>query len=122
MAVDQQLVSEIKAQLEDDILHFAWILQIARTQKPGRTESNWLNSVLDSVTAIHSSGDIVVGNARTAHGMVLIEPWSEVGQDLRTRMESEIEASDGDDFEFCFWLQNAKHFAKSPMNEPEKLI
>lgn len=120
MAVDQQLASEIKAQLEDDILHFAWILQIARTQKPGRTKSNWLNSVLDSVTAIHSSGDIVVGNARTAHGMVLIEPWSEVGQDLRTRMESEIEASG--DREFCFWLQNAKHFAKYPINEPKKLI
>lgn len=110
MAVDQQLVSEIKAQLEDDILHFAWILQIARTQNPDHTKSNWLNSVLDSVTALHSSGDIVVGNARTAHGMVLIEPWSEMGQDLRTRMESEIETSG--DREFCFWIQHVKHFIK----------
>lgn len=110
MTIDQQLVSEIQEHLEDDILNFAWILQIARTQKPNCRESNWLNSALDSVIALHSSGDIVVGNARTANGIVLIEPWSEIGQDLRTRMESEIETSG--DREFCFWIQHTKHFVK----------
>ena len=112
MHVDHQLAAEITDQLEDDILHFTWMVQIARLQNLERAESDNISVVLDSVTALHGQGIIVVGNARDANGMMLIDPWPETAQDLRTRMASAIEQSDGDDRDFCFWIQLVEHFAR----------
>ena len=112
MTVDHQLVTVIKDQLQDDVLNFAWMVQIARLQDTDRTESDCVNAVLDSVIHLCRDGEIVVGNARNESDMVLIEPWPETGLDLRTKMVSVIETSGGEDRESCFWIQLTEHFAR----------
>lgn len=84
MTVDHQLATEIKDHLNDDILYFGWMVQNARLQNPGRTESDNVNAVLDFVSGLHRDGEIVVGNAYNQIDMVLIDPWPETAQDLRT--------------------------------------
>jgi hypothetical protein len=111
VTVYHQLATEIKDQLNDDILYFGWMVQIARLQNPDRTESDNVNAVLDSVSDLHREGKIVVGNAHNQNDMVLIEPWPETAQGLRTRMVSAIDTSDVDDRAFCFWIQLTEHFA-----------
>lgn len=39
-------------------------------------------------------------------------PWPEKGQDLRLRMASAFEVSDGDDRDLCFWIQLVEYFAR----------
>ena len=112
MPFDHQLATEIKRQLDDDILNFAWVVQIARLQDPERTEPDCVNVVLESVTELHRNGEIVVGSARNENDMVLIEPWSETGQDLRIRMMCAIEKSNVADRASCFWIQLTEHFAR----------
>lgn len=112
MNIDE-LVTEITCQLEGDILYYGWMIQIARLQKPERSEIDCRNAVLDSVIKLHNGGSIVVGNAQQSDGMVQINPWPEENDALRTRMMSEIAKYNGsDDQAFCFWLQLSEHFAK----------
>jgi hypothetical protein len=112
VSIDQQLATEITDQLEDDILYFGWMVQIARIQNPDRAESDNIRAVIDCVTELQSQGTIVVGNVRDAGGLLLIDRWPEKGQDLQARMATAIEASAGDDRLFCFWIQLAEHFAR----------
>ncbi|MEZ6094950.1 MAG: hypothetical protein R3C03_12090 [Pirellulaceae bacterium] len=112
MNIDK-LVTEITCQLEDDVLDYAWMVQIARLQKPERSEKDWTNAVLDSVIKLHNDGSIVVGNAYQSDGMVQINPWPEENDALRKRMMSEIAKYNGsDDQAFCFWVQLSEHFAR----------
>lgn len=113
MSVDAQLVAEIKDQLNDDILHFAWMVQIARLLKPGQNETDGIGAVLDSVIELYNDGFIVVGPAREANGMVVIDAWPDTEHDLRARMEFEIAKYEGtQDQDFCFWIQLAADHAK----------
>ncbi|MDH3718769.1 MAG: hypothetical protein OES79_11675 [Planctomycetota bacterium] len=111
MSADQELLAEIEAQLNDDILYFAWLFQIVRLQNPGYTEAQCIESVLDAVIHLHQNEIIVVGNAREIDEMVLIQPWPELNDELRARMESAIADSNDRDRDFCFWIQLTKHFA-----------
>ena len=77
---EQQLVAEITDQLDDDILHFAWMVQISRLQNPDRPASDNIRAVIDAVAELHGQAKIVVGNAHDANGMVLIDAWTEKGQ------------------------------------------
>lgn len=106
MSVDTQLIVEIKDQLNDDILHFAWMVQIARLLKPGRNKIDCIGSVLDSVVKLYNDGFIVVGPARESNGMVVIDAWPDTKHGLRARMEFEIAKYEGtQDQDFCFWIQ-----------------
>lgn len=106
------LLQCLSRQVQDDILHYAWLVQIARLQNPDGSETDWDNAVPDSVTDLHHNGTIVVGNARDADRMVLIDPWQETEEDLRSRMASAIEETDADHRDFCFWIQLTEHFAR----------
>ena len=109
MNIDEQLADEIESQLKDDILHFAWMSQIARLQKPSRSTTDCTNAVLDSATKLHTDRKIIVGNAHCADGLVRIVPWQEQKDELRTRMKSAINERNGsDDQAFCFWVQLAE--------------
>lgn len=111
--MNEQLVDEITSQLEDDILYFAWMVQIARLQDPERNETECTNAVLDSVIKLHNDGTIVVGNVFQSDGMVLISPWHEKNGELRKRIESEIAKYNGsEDQAFCFWVQLTEHFTR----------
>ena len=112
MNFEQQLIAEIESQLEDDVLYFGWLVQIARQQNPTYTESECADVVLDSIARLHRDGTIVVGNARETDGMVLIDAWPELNHDLRDRMESVIAESKNRDRDICFWIQLTKHFAR----------
>ena len=112
MNVEQQLLAEIESQLEDDILYFAWLVQIVRQQHPAYTESECTNTVVDVVARLHRDGTIVVGNAREIDGMILIDPWPESNRKLRDRMQSEIAKANIRDRDFCFWIQLTTHFAR----------
>ena len=113
MTINEQLIAEIISQLEDDILSYGWMIQIAQQQKPERSEAECTNAVLDSVIKLHNDAAIVVGNAHQSDGMVLINPWSEQNDELRTRMASEIlKYNESDDQAYCFWVQLSVHFAR----------
>lgn len=112
MHFDRDLAAEIRSQLEGDILHFAWLTQIACLQNSARSEADNIRAVIDSVTELHAQGKLVVGNAREVNGNVLIEPWMEAGHDLNSRMTSTVNEFSGDDRDFCFWIQLADHFAR----------
>ncbi|PZD73357.1 hypothetical protein C1752_02255 [Acaryochloris thomasi RCC1774] len=111
MNIDQQLIDEIKSQMEDDILYFGWMVQIARLQNPARIESDSINAVIEAVVKLHSDGTIVVGKTYESNGMVLIDAWSVANKDLRTQIESEVASHDSSgDQSFCFWIQLAEHY------------
>lgn len=112
MTVDRQLVTEILDQLEDDILNFEWLVKIAQLQNRDRSELDCVSVILDSVMVLHCNGEIIVGDAIKESDMVLIQPWPEARQELRTRILSTIQTSDRGDRPFCFWIQLTKHFAK----------
>jgi len=109
---EQRLIDEIIDQLDDDIHHFAWMVQISRLQNPDRSDSDNIRAVIDSVMELHSQAKIVVGNARDANGIVLIDPWPEIGQELRLRIASALAESDGKERDFCFWIQRVEQFAR----------
>ena len=112
MYTEQQLVAEIRDQLDDDILHFAWMVQISGIQNPDRSEKGNIRAVINFVTKLHGQGEIVVGCARDANGIVLIDPWPQMGQELRRRLVSTIEESDHKDRDFCFWIQRVQQVAR----------
>ncbi|MCH2125477.1 MAG: hypothetical protein MK165_11825 [Pirellulaceae bacterium] len=113
MSVDTQLVAEIKEQLNDDILSFAWMAQIARLLKPGRNKIDCIGSVLDSVVELCNDGFIVVGPTRETNGMIFIDAWPDRELGLRARLEFEIAKYGGtQDQDFCFWIQRTADHAK----------
>ena len=112
VTIDRQLATEIKHQLKHDILNFGWMVQLNRLQNPDCAECDCVNAVFYCVTELHREGKIVVGNAYNKNDMVLIEPWTETGQNLRLRMMSAIETSHGDNRAFCFWIQLTEHFVR----------
>ena len=87
------------------------MVQIARIQSPNRVESDNIAAVIDSVVDLHSHGRIVVGHTYTANGILLIEPWPETSDVLRTRLATAIDESRSVDRGFCFWVQLVEHFA-----------
>jgi len=100
----EELAKEIEFQLKEDILYFAWMVQIARTQNPGGTEADWANAVGDAIILLQSTNEIVVGTAKQVNGRVEIEGWPEKGKDLRERMNRCRESAAGRDRDFCFWV------------------
>jgi len=100
----EELAKEIEFQLKEDILYFAWMVQIARTQNPGGTEADWANAVDDAIILLQSTNEIVVGTAKQVNGRVEIEGWPEKGKDLRERMNRCRESAAGRDRDFCFWV------------------
>lgn len=111
MAVDQELVHEIGKQLQDDILHFGWIRQIASLQHPDYDAAQCVESVMDAVVYLHETQVIVIGDAHESDGVVLIRPWQESGSDLRKRAQFAMSEPLARDRDFCFWIQLTKHFA-----------
>ena len=64
MNFDPELVAEAKEQLQDDLLAFSWLVQMARQLGPesyGTTKRS--ETVIDCVVHLHGQGTVVVGNA-----------------------------------------------------------
>jgi hypothetical protein len=100
----EQLATEIRLQLTEDILYFGWIVQIARLQNPGGVEADWVSAVDDAIVLLAAGDEIVIGNAKNLDGRVQIESWPEKGQALRERLERSRESAVGLDRDFCFWV------------------
>ena len=108
-----KLVAEITSQLEDDILSYGWMLQIAQLQNPESDDREFATAVVDSVIKLHNDGLIVVGETQLSNEMVLINPWQEENNALRARMISEITKYNGSvDQTFCFWIQLSEQFSR----------
>jgi hypothetical protein len=102
MSASQKLEAEILNQLEGDILSFGWLRQLA---------ANNLNedAVFDAAVALVDSGLVVVGDARSDQGVVIVGKWNEIGRDLKDKMRRRVSSAPESDRDFCFWLQLAKH-------------
>lgn len=85
MSAGQELLAEIVDQLENDILHFAWLRQIVRLRAPWHTETEQIKMLVDAVTRLHHKGTIIVGAAREADGIVLVDPWPEQNHELKAK-------------------------------------
>ena len=120
MEIDQQFVREIQSQLENDIVHFAWLAQLVHQQNPSFTNAECVAAVVDLVAHLHNDGKIVIGDARETNAIVLIDAWSESKHALRDRIKSVIAESNDDVRDFCFWIQLAAHFASSQTDTTER--
>jgi hypothetical protein len=101
---------EALRQLGDDILSFGWLRQIAERYFRHQVGAESRLAVFDLVQDLVESGIVVVGSARNNGSIVLIDPWHEKGEALRTRLEREVEAASPGDQDWVFWLQLAKHY------------
>ena len=114
MNIDAEVLTEIKVQLQDDILYFGWLCQLVRLIKPQPIDTEYVGTVVEAVIQLHQAGTIIIGNAREVDGVVLIEPWPERDKELRARVEWEIENANERDRDFCFWIQLADHATTQP--------
>ena len=108
MSPSTDILAEIESQLQDDILHFGWLCQIAKDHCPSFTDSEIVDYVSAAVTHLAKDRVIVVGDAAESNGMVLIQPWPIRPEELPARIS---EATSSSDREFCFWIQLTKHYA-----------
>jgi len=104
MSAHQKLETEILSQLEDDILSFGWLRQLAA---PDLKEE----AVFDAAVTLVDSGIVVIGDAKSERGMVIIEKWRETGDDLKGKMRHRVDSASDLDRYSCFWLQLARHHA-----------
>lgn len=121
MPPSPELMAEIQDQLQDDILSFEWLAQVARLEFPNQSERKNVAAVMEAVTRLHEQGLIIVGEAKVVDEICLIEPWPESGQALSDRLESvtapwpepaaamELETAEAEKLRFCFWIQWKKH-------------
>ena len=109
MKTNPDILAEIESQLQDDILHFGWLCQIARDHCPSFTDSEIVGCVTAAVTQLAKDRAIVVGDAAESNGMVQIRPWTIPPEKLSARLTETI--TDSQDREFCFWIQLTKHYA-----------
>src|SRR5262245_55991534 len=103
------ILAEIESQLQDDILHFGWLCQIARDHCPSFTDSEIVDCVSAAVTHLAKDRVIVVGDAAESNGIVQIQPWTIPQETLPARITEAVTGSK--DREFCFWIQLTKHYA-----------
>ena len=111
MDIDERLIEEVQSQLEGDILHFAWLVQIVHQMNPSLSDSECTDTVVALVARLHDDATIVIGNARQIDEIVLIDAWPESKHNLRDRIKSAIVDSSDRDRDFCFWIQLTRHFA-----------
>ena len=111
MSRSPDILAEIKSQLQDDILHFGWLCQIARDLYPSFTDSEIVGCVTAAVTHLAKDRAIVVGDATESDGVVQIQPWTIEQEKLPARLTETVTGSK--DREFCFWIQLTKHYAAS---------
>ena len=111
MDIDERLIEEVQSQLEGDILHFAWLVQIVHQKYPSLSDSECTDTVVALVARLHDDATIVIGNARQIDEIVLIDAWPESKHNLRDRIKSAIVESSDRDRDFCFWIQLTRHFA-----------
>ena len=103
------MLAEIESQLQDDILHFGWLCQIAKDHCPSFTDSEIVDCVSDAVTHLAKDRVIVIGDAAERNGIVQIQPWTTPAETLSARIAEAVTGSTHR--EFCFWIQLTKHYA-----------
>lgn len=79
MSALEKFEAEVLSQLEGDLLSFGWLRQLTT---PRLTE----DAVFDAVVTLVDSGLVVVGEAKSERGMVIVERWRETGGDLKNKM------------------------------------
>jgi len=109
MSPTADMLAEIESQLQDDILHFGWLCQIARDHCPSVTDSEIVDCVTAAVTHLAKDRVIVVGDAVESNGIVQIQPWTIPQETLPARIAETVTGSK--DREFCFWIQLTRHYA-----------
>lgn len=119
MNIDSELLAGIRDQLQEDILYFGWLCQIVRLANPHFSDAEKVRTVVDAVTQLCEDGTIIVGGAREADGMVLIDPWPERDSELRAKIASAIHNASERDQSFCFWIQLSEHAAREQCDERE---
>lgn len=129
MNFDQKLIAEAKEQLQDDLLAFSWLVQMARQLDAERTEPQNVETVIDCVVHLHGQGTVVVGNAVLKNDLCLIDAWPESGQGLHARLESvtaewrgpqhamQLKTAEAEKLRFCFWIQLAEYYNRGSQNE-----
>jgi hypothetical protein len=90
MAARDKIASEIVEQLQSDILHYGWILQIARDCGAEADEGGASGVVFDVLTKLMSDGVAEVGYAKVNNNMVEVVPWPGTLDEQIDRVRLEI--------------------------------
>jgi hypothetical protein len=104
------LEAEIREQLEDDILYFGWLRQLAESEMESASPNQRQDAVLDISVRLVDASVAVLGSAERQKDLVVIQPWSERGHALRERIQKCIVSASTADRDFCFWVQLKKHY------------
>src|SRR5450432_3247724 len=100
---------EVIRQLEDDILSFGWLRQMAELDFGHPAGANSREAVFDLVCSLVDSGLAVVGDAKNEGKKILIYPWCERGEALKEKMARELDEASSKDQNWVFWLQLSAH-------------
>lgn len=109
MSIDEDLVADILHQLQNDILHFGWMVNMVKRHQPDFTEQQAIDKLLQVVVQMHADGQIVVGQSNSKDGVMVIDAWPEKGQQLLERLVETIGQYEDLARDFCFWIEDAKH-------------
>ncbi|MCP5537208.1 MAG: hypothetical protein H7A51_13390 [Akkermansiaceae bacterium] len=104
------LKGDICDQLESDILYYDWIDQTAIEYFAPLSDDDRLDVVISMISSLVDDGVIVVGDARLAEDIVVIDAWSETGDALVIRMRDTVLSHSGEDRLYCFWIQKREHY------------
>ncbi len=129
MNLDQELIAEAKEQLQDDMLAFSWLVQMARQLDAERKEPQNVETVIDCVVHLHGEKTVGVGNTVLKNDLCLIDAWPESGQALRARLKSataewrgpqhamQLKTAEAEKLRFCFWIQLTEDYNRGSQNE-----
>ena len=104
----QQLIDEIKVQLDSDILDYGWLRQIVRDNSRIRDPDTITTLVSNAVTELYQSGLVVIGEARNVSGVVRVIQWNGTREDVLAKLRVLI--ADGGNFPTIdqlngFWIE-----------------
>lgn len=100
---------EVLNHLDDDILSFGWLRQMAERDF-GYPIAASRRAVIEMVFDLVQARIAVVGSAQSRGGMVIIQPWSEKGEALIEKMNQELDAVPPEECDWVFWLQLLEHY------------
>ena len=110
MGVDENLVEDIEQQLQNDILHFWWMVNMVKRHQPELDDQQATAKLFDVLVQMHAADKIVVGETKkTKDGKVAIVPWPEQDQRLLERLVETIGQHKGLARDFCFWIELSKY-------------
>jgi hypothetical protein len=86
-----ELIKELQLQLDEDLLQYAWILQVARDCGADQENLPITEVVYNSVAKLLDDGLAEVGDTRLGDGIVEFDAWSGTLEERKLQLRRLIE-------------------------------